>query len=723
MIVIVWIFSGWPRIWHNPPFPPEILTTRAASPETFDSTGTFTAPTGIYAVDAACWGGGGAGGGSTNTGRVGSGGGGGGYSKKTNISVTPGSDYTVSVGAAVNGGTGNGSTGNDSYFIDISTVLAKGGVGGKGGDGGGNAAGGAAASGVGDADKKFSGGTGGDGSGTDTAGGGGGEGARTTATGGNGGDAVGTTQGSAGTGGDGGDGGLGGAPGNNGNPGAQPGGGGSGSGNKGASNVSGGQGAAGRCIVSYTDTWAPSVSQTSYDNTWTFATAPNNDAGGQISMTATTGYDYNTISYSFTFTACASNGGTGGTDSGWQSADATYTDSGLDPNKCYGYTVQTKDSLENTGTASAASETYSSANVPGQPTLDGATETTLNLTNAENSNPASNPTTNFAVQVVTGDAAWLDKWVNASGEPVASEVWLTDAQLDALVLGSGGTPLTAATTYGVKVKARNENGDETSLSLEGQGETSAVSNTAPSFSGSPTDSPDPVVTGFGVIFSGTANDSESDNWKLAVCKTNFITPGASPACDADQTFCVSDSAVGTGSENTCTWASSGSTAQDWYAFACDDNASPACSSANTANSPITVNSPVYSVTITSSGIIEYGYVELGNSTTTLNHGYTQTAQNVDGNTIEKLNVRSSDATNGTGWTLDSAISSDHFKHEFSTTTGATWTIMPDSSTYVTADPSVAVSGTVDFDFRLTVPSSTSDYNEKSITITVQAVAP
>ena len=98
-------------------------------------------------------------------------------------------------------------------------------------------------------------------------------------------------------------------------------------------------------------------------------------------MIATTGYDYNTISYSFTFTACASDGGTGGTSSGWQLADTTYTDTGLDPNKCYGYTVQTKDSLENTGTASAASETYSSANTPGTPTLGGATATTLNLTN------------------------------------------------------------------------------------------------------------------------------------------------------------------------------------------------------------------------------------------------------------------------------------------------------------------------------------------------------
>ena len=134
------------------------------------------------------------------------------------------------------------------------------------------------------------------------------------------------------------------------------------------------------------------------------------------------------------------------------------------------------------------------------------------------------------------------------------------------------------------------------------------------------------------------------------------------------------------------------------------------------------SSPVYSVSITPAGDIEYGFVSLSNSTTTIGSTYTKTATN-DGNVAEKLNVKSSDATTGTTWTLASSIGSNIFKHEFSTTTGALWTVMPDSATYVTAKPSVAVSGTVDFDFRLTIPSLSSDYQQKSITITVQAVAP
>src|SRR3989344_3830765 len=71
------------------------------------------------------------------------------------------------------------------------------------------------------------------------------------------------------------------------------------------------------------------------------------------------------------------------------------------------------------------------------------------------------------------DATWLNQWVDASGNPSASAVWLTDAQLDALVLQG----LQASTLYGVQVKARNQDADETALSAEGQGTTSAPANT------------------------------------------------------------------------------------------------------------------------------------------------------------------------------------------------------------------------------------------------------
>ncbi|KKQ51274.1 MAG: Flagellar hook-length control protein fliK, partial [Parcubacteria group bacterium GW2011_GWD2_38_12] len=212
----------------------------------------------------------------------------------------------------------------------------------------------------------------------------------------------------------------------------------------------------------------------------TFATAPNNTSATQIDMTATTATDATTppVSYYFaldTSVCTPANVGTGAADSGWQSG-TTYSDTGLGVNKCYGYKVKARDSVgtPNETGYSGITTLYTSANTPGTPTLGSPTTSTLALTNAENSNPASNPTTNFAVQVVTtSDGTWLNQWVDATGNPSATAVWLTDAQLDALVLQG----LQASTLYGVKVKARNNDTDETALSAEGQGTTSAPSAT------------------------------------------------------------------------------------------------------------------------------------------------------------------------------------------------------------------------------------------------------
>lgn len=102
-----------------------------ASTVTFNASGTWTAPAGVTSVTVEAWGGGGAGGGQNLGSDGGGGGGGGAYSKVVSLPVTPGNNYTVTVGAGgigVSGG--NGGAGGDSYFLNTSTVLAKGGAGG-----------------------------------------------------------------------------------------------------------------------------------------------------------------------------------------------------------------------------------------------------------------------------------------------------------------------------------------------------------------------------------------------------------------------------------------------------------------------------------------------------------------------------------------------------------------------------------------------------------------
>jgi len=129
--------------------------------QTFTTNGSFTVPDGVNSITVECWGGGGAGGGQNLSSDGGGGGGGGAYSRKLNIPVTPGASYNVFVGAGGIGAAGaNGGNGGDSYFINTSTVLAKGGLGGSPSTGtppaGGS--GGSASAGIGDV--KYSGGQG-----------------------------------------------------------------------------------------------------------------------------------------------------------------------------------------------------------------------------------------------------------------------------------------------------------------------------------------------------------------------------------------------------------------------------------------------------------------------------------------------------------------------------------------------------------------------------------
>jgi len=217
-----WYSSAEPTIWgglvNNAETPTESTITPASNKceiedaigqQTFLETGShsWTCPSGVYLVSAVCVGGGGAGNGDNQSGSGGAAGGGGlGY--KNNISVTPGQSYTVFVASAADGGSGN--DGEDSYFINTSTVM------GGGGKGSTNTNGGAGGSYTGEG-----GGTGGSGGagGSTYEGGGGGAGGY-TGSGGNGGFGNGSThpsstsladrKGDDGTGGAGGGGGYGG---------------------------------------------------------------------------------------------------------------------------------------------------------------------------------------------------------------------------------------------------------------------------------------------------------------------------------------------------------------------------------------------------------------------------------------------------------------------------------------------------------------------------------
>ena len=242
-------------------------------------------------------GGGGGGGSGPTSSRYGAGGGGaGGYLTGTQ-GVTPGTTYTVTVGAGGGGGTGGaaqqqGINGSNSSFTPVVTAAVGGGGGGydtgpfgtagsSGGSGGGGAPGSSGAGGSGTAGQGNAGGT----SGTNYGGGGGGASAAgspgsTTAAGGNGsassitGSSVtyaggggggvfssGQTPGVGGTGGGGG----GGSPGNGGTSGTtNTGGGGGGASGGGASATTGGTGGSGIVVISYSQTFKAATATGTY---------------------------------------------------------------------------------------------------------------------------------------------------------------------------------------------------------------------------------------------------------------------------------------------------------------------------------------------------------------------------------------------------------------------------------------------------------------------------
>ena len=134
------------------------------------------------------------------------------------------------------------------------------------------------------------------------------------------------------------------------------------------------------------------------------------------------------------------------------------------------------------------------------------------------------------------------------------------------------------------------------------------------------------------------------------------------------------------------------------------------------SSAITVSTAIISVTITSSGTISYGTLAAGISSSTV-PAYTQTAKN-DGTGSEAFNIKGQNTA--CPWTLASTVGTNQYVQEFSTNGGTSWTAL--TTNYQTFATGIAANGTQNFDLRLTVPSSTTCFNQQSVDVTVQAIA-
>ncbi|MHC4645796.1 MAG: Calx-beta domain-containing protein [Planctomycetota bacterium] len=224
----------------------------------------------------------------------------------------------------------------------------------------------------------------------------------------------------------------------------------------------------------------------------TFASPPAAISDTEITMTAATGADVSgPVEYYFDETS----GNPGGSDSSW-TTDPVYTDSGLDPVTQYTYTVQMRDSLDNTGTASSPASATTTDTVA--PSPDPATFV---------SPPAAVSDSEITMTATTGadvSAPVEYYFTETSGNPGASDSGWTTSPLYA---DSGLDP---ATQYTYTVQMRD--------SLGNAGASSSPASATTQADGTPP-SPDPAT-----FASPPAAISDSQITMTAATGSDFSGP-------------------------------------------------------------------------------------------------------------------------------------------------------------------------------------------------------
>ena len=123
----------------------------------------------------------------------------------------------------------------------------------------------------------------------------------------------------------------------------------------------------------------------------------------------------------------------------------------------------------------------------------------------------------------------------------------------------------------------------------------------------------------------------------------------------------------------------------------------------------------------SDSTVTYGTLSAGSTQNTLagNLNDRQKATN-DGNVAEDFNIKGINSTSaGIGWTLAATADTNQYFHQVSTNTGVGWTAL--TLNYQKIANTVGVGSTQWFDLQLGTPSSTTDYLQQTVNVTVQAV--
>ena len=171
----------------------------------------------------------------------------------------------------------------------------------------------------------------------------------------------------------------------------------------------------------------------------TWVTVPYKIDTNSISMASSTATDPTSpISYYFDFVGSPT-GGTGGTDSGWQSS-TTYTDTGLQVNHKYGYRVKAKDGLNNQTAYSTTQYAYTAIQASTGVTFGTVTPTSIQARSTNTPSGLSR----------SSSGLWIENTTNGtnSGWKRNNTFWTNK-------------PLSPNTQYSFHAKTKNGDGIET----------------------------------------------------------------------------------------------------------------------------------------------------------------------------------------------------------------------------------------------------------------------
>ncbi len=143
--------------------------------------------------------------------------------------------------------------------------------------------------------------------------------------------------------------------------------------------------------------------------------------------------------------------------------------------------------------------------------------------------------------------------------------------------------------------------------------------------------------------------------------------------------------------------------------------------AATTNIAATVTPQNISLTVSPTSVA-YGNVALSSTKSTTQVSSSITVNN-NGNVTEDISGTSTDATGGsTPWNLAAAAGSDAYAHNFSINDGAAWTTFNvDNTTYATIKSGLTSTASTTLDLLIWTPTTSTVYDAKSITVSLQAL--